>query len=587
MPKKLKFNKDKQYYINMSTESILDRIKEDRSGLDILGHKKDSLIVTSLEGGVYVREFDETGCGGIEIVTLDKFDEYVEYLTRVTLPLDDISFKVVEGGIMRDICVNKVILGQCYDLCEIASIDTLGIKVTKDIVRQLGKKDRVDTLQTLLDSNRIKKNWGNSVLEWANKVDTLEWSNNNLTCNTDESDPFLGEAYYTAFLDCNIDKIRWLLEHDFEIGEVSVNQLETVVELGKVDILDLLKEHNALESIELTRTLAVGLKYNQFVLCDWLITNLESDDVSKDISLAIIRTFGDYDSDRIGFFDNKHYYNILTAESLQFLVKYNVVLDNDAVITVFLNACEHNTISNVEYLFDHYDILNNVDIKKNAIGIASKYSSIDVFNILTTKFGNNQVDIYDAVYNASTSGNVIILNQLYDSQKEAFMKVMNRKDFDSTTAILKKYKNHSELMVSESTEHINVLKWYRANGLFSVSIIALFDLAFARGQVETMSWLESEYNPDYTKHFNGKHYHINSDFKLRSINSRLKHDVDNNEIHPIIKSLQWLKDRNFVFNSNFKKQLFELEHISVLDKSNKLLDWLKINMLESSDRLFI
>lgn len=586
MPKKLKFNKDKQYYIDMSTEMILDRIKDDASNLDILGHKKDSLIKTSLEGGVYIREFDERESGGIEIVTLDKLDQYAEYLTRVTLPVDEPSFKIVEGGIY-EICVNKVMLGQGYDLCDISSIDELGVKVTKDIVRQIGKKDRVDTLQALLDSNRIKKSWGNIVLEWSNKIETLEWANSNLTCNQDESDPSLGEAFYTAFLDGNIDKIRWLLEHDFEIGEVSVDQLKKSLETGRLDVFELLKEHNALEGIDLSRTLAVALKYNQFELSDWLITNLESEDQSNDISLAIIRSFGDYDNDRICGFDEKHYYNKLTSEVLQFLVKHNVVLDGDALVTVFLNACEHNVVSNVEYLFDNYDVLNNTDIKAEAVGLASKYASVDVFTILTNKFGNNSVNIYEAVYNASVTGNTTILNQLYDTQKEAFMKVMNRKDFDSTTAILKKYKNHSELIVSESTANIEVLKWYRANGLFSFPIINLFDLAFSKGQVDTMSWLESEYKPDYTKHFNDKYYHINHDYKLTTRMGRrklLSHcDNTDDDSCPIIRSLQWLKDRNFVFNSNFKKELFELEHINIFNKSNELLDWLKVNILVSSD----
>lgn len=592
MPKKLKFNKDKQYYIDMSTESILDSIKEDVSGLDILGHKRDLPIVTSLEGGIYIREFGENNQGGIEIVTLDKLDQYAEYLTQVTLPLDDISFKVVEDCILCDICVNKVILGQGFDLCDISSIDTLGIKVTKDIVRQIGKKDRVDTLQALLDSNRIKKSWGNIVLEWANKVETLEWANSNLTCNIDKDDLSLGEAYYTAFLDCNIDKIRWLLEHEFEIDEVSVDQLGLSLQTGRLDIFELLKKYNILEGINLVRTLAISLKHNQFELSSWLISNLESEDMSKDISLAIIRTFGNYDSDKIYNYDNKHYYNKFTSNVLYFLLDHNVFLDNDALTTVFLNACEHNTVDVVEYLFEHYDISNNADIKKEAIGIASKYSSINVFTILTTKFGNNQVNIYDAVYNASVSGNVLILNQLYDSQKEAFMKVMNRNDFDSTTAILKKYKNHSELILSQSTGNIEVLKWYRANGLFSVPIINLFDLAFSKGQVETLSWLESEYKPDYTKHFNNKYYHINSDYKHTQITRRRKllrqtNDQDECEVNPMIKSLQWLKDRNFVFNSNFKKELFELEHMSIFNKSNDLLDWLKQNILTSADAIVL
>lgn len=589
MPKKLKFNKDTQYYIDMSTEMILDRIKEDASNLDILGRKKDSLIKTSLESGVYVREFDETGYGGIEIVTLGKLDQYAEYLMRVTLPVDEPSFKVVEGG-MYDICVNKVILGQGYDLCDISSIDELGIKVTKDIVRQIGKKDRVDTLQALLDSNRIKKAWGNIVLEWANKVETLEWANGNLTCNQDESDPSLGEAFYTAFLDGNMDKIRWLLEHEFEIGEISVDQLKHSLETGRIDIFEMLKQHNALEGIELSRTLAVALKHNQFDLSEWLLANLESEDQSKDIGLAIIRTFGDYDSDRLcSFGEEKHYYNKLTPEVFQFLIKHNTVLDKDTLTTVFLNACEHNIVSNIEYLFDHYDVMNNSDIKNEAIGIASKYSSIDVFTILTNKFGNNSVDIYEAVYNASVTGNIAILNQLYDFQKEAFMKVMNRKDFDSSTAILKKYKNHAELILSESTANIEVLKWYRANGLFSVPVINLFDLAFSKGQVDTMSWLESEYKPDYTKHFNDRYYHINHNYRIMSRQTRRQKllaqsdDSTDDESCPIIRSLQWLKDRNFVFNSNFKKELFELEHINIFNKSNELLDWLKVNILVSSD----
>ena len=212
MPKKLKYNANKQYYIDMSTDMILDNIKEDLKDIDILGHKKNKQSVTSLEGGVYIKEFEGERSGGIEIFTIETLDQYAEYLTQVTLPTTDTDFEVKESDGLYGIRVNKIILGQGYDLCDVSSLDTLKIKVTKDIVRQLGKKDKIDTLQNLFDTNRLKKSWGNIVLEWANKVETLEWANQHLTCNTEESDPSLCEAYYTAFLDGNIDKIRWLLE---------------------------------------------------------------------------------------------------------------------------------------------------------------------------------------------------------------------------------------------------------------------------------------------------------------------------------------------------------------------------------------
>ncbi len=44
MPKKAKFNKDTQYYIEESTKSILKSIAEDASDLDLIGHKKDKKI---------------------------------------------------------------------------------------------------------------------------------------------------------------------------------------------------------------------------------------------------------------------------------------------------------------------------------------------------------------------------------------------------------------------------------------------------------------------------------------------------------------------------------------------------------------
>jgi hypothetical protein len=60
-------------------------------------------------------------------------------------------------------------------------------------------------------------------------------------------------------------------------------------------------------------------------------------------------------------------------------------------------------------------------------------------------------------------------------------------------------------------------------------------------------------------------------------------DENEEQTYSIIKSLQWLKDKNFVPNINFKKQIFELEHISIFDKSNEVMDWLKLNMLTSED----
>jgi hypothetical protein len=588
MPKKTKFNKDKQYYIDLSTEMILENIKNDHSDVDILGHKRDQQLVTSLEGGVYTRSFNERDVGGIDIFTLDKLDQYAEYLTQVTLPVDDPTFEVKEGGFLRDLSVNKVILGQGYDLCDINSLDTLGIKVTKDIVRQIGKKDRVDTLQALLNSNRIKKSWGNIVIEWANKVETLEWAHTNLTCNTDEDDGSLSEAFYTSFLDVNYDKIKWLLEHDFEIGHISNDQLKDTIKAGRIDVFELLKEHEALEELSFSSTLASGFKFNQLELCEWIMTNLEPEDLNKDVSLAVIRAFGDYDSDRLGLSDDRHYYNTLTPTILEFLSKHNITLDNDSLEVAFLNSCEHNTISNIEYFFEHYDVMGNANIKNESIGIATKYSSMEVFNILTNKFGQNGIDIYEAVFNASVAGNIEILNQLYDTQKEAFMKVMNRKDFDSSTAILEKYKNHSEYIVSQSTGHIEVLKWYRTNGLFSVNTLKLFDIAFSKGQVDTLTWLESEYKPNYIAHFNDKYFHISRNFsqslRRQSMLACDKNDSESQE-NPIVKSLKWLKDKNFVFGSHFKKELFEFEHIGIFNKSNDVLDWLKDNVLTSADAL--
>lgn len=580
MPKKLKFNKNKQYYVDMSTEMILETIKEDTLGIDVLGHECEKKV-TSLEGGIYTRNFDENKkTGGIEIVTTDKLDEYAEYLTQVTLPFDDPTFQLNEDDGIFGIRVNKVILGQGYNLCDYDALKSLDIKITKDIVRQIGKYDRVDTLELLMKENKIKKSWGNTVIEWANKVETLEWANSNLTCDTDKSNPSLADAYYTALLDCNVEKIKWLLEHDFEIGQVSTDQLKNAIKNNNMELFELLLKHNAFEECQLSDILTTCFKFNKLDLARWAILNIKSDNLSEDISSSVIMTFGDYDSDRMSLFDEKHYYIKITPETMTFIGEFEQNLDKDAVETIFLNSCEHNCLQNIEYLYQYYNsvLLENKTVLSSGLNISTKFNSKKVYIFLMEKVNELKIsiDLSSIILNASIAGNVELLNTLYDTQKSEFIKVMNNKDIDFSPGISGKCKNYNDYIVINSTEHVKVLDWYKNNGLFGCSLQVLFGNAFANGHVDTMSWLSEEYSVDYTSYFNNKFYHF-----YRPYQTKMNFSTNKNTDNSIVFSLKWLKDRNFKFEYRFTKELFDNAQLNIFEKHSVLLEWLKENVITS------
>lgn len=575
MPKGVKFDNTQQYYIDMSTEMILEIIEDDMKKSDMFGNTKK--IDTSLENGVYYREIRENK-GGIEIFTLNNLECGTEYVTKVKLDVDDLSFKTIDSTELYSVRVNKVILEEEYDLCDINALDALNIKITKDIVRQIGKKDRIDTLEILLKTNRLKKSWGNVILECANKIETLEWVNKHLETETDKSEQSIADAYYTAFLDKNIDKIKWLLEHEFEIAYIFVDHLIEFIKHGSIEIFKLLKLYKLLNMINLDLVLSYSLKYKQNELSIWLIVNMDqTNNINEDVSCAVINTFGNVDIDYYQTEDSNDVdcHNVFTEEILNILTSNNIVLNNEAIKIVFYNSCEHNITANILYAFNNFDILNNSEIKKNSILIAIKHNNLNVLDILLDKFKNSNVDIYDAIYNASTTGNVTVLDKLYNFNKEEFIKAMHRTDFDNITQILKIYKNHSELITTHSVEYVDVLKWYKEKGLLSVSLNLLFDDAFYNGNVETLKWLECENNFNYEKHLNQRYYRIygrSKCFKNKSSN--------------FVESLKWLIEKNFVFSNKFKKEVFD----SIYCRSENhdfMLNWIVENIIKSENVIFL
>jgi hypothetical protein len=566
---KVKLNKTQQYYIDVSREHILDVIKEDQSDLDILGHKRTKKIVSSLEGDVYRRDIEEKyGLGGIELIVLTKLDFFAEYLTQVTLPFDDPEFEITEGS--RELRVNKVILGTGYDLCDIQSIDTLGIKVTKDLVRQIGKHDRVDTLQALLNTKRIKSNWGNIVLEWCNKVETLEWANSNLNCITDSDDSSLGEAFDTALLDCNLNKISWLLSHDFEFSGFSSSSFKDTIKNGRLDIFECFKQYNGLSGLQLSGLMSLAFEYNKLHMCSWFIENIESDSSSADISTAICSAYSNSSYDKIGFDrENAHYFTSLPTDVLIFCQTHNIELDKDATHIAFLNSCEYDNVTNINMLNQQY--LESENVKSTGLDIASKYSSMNVLNMLLSSTGT-KIDLSKSVLNASVSGKVDSLEYMFTNQNSQFMDVLQRTKFDDFMAS-RKFTNHCEQILDQSTEHVTTLQWYQSKNLFTTKISDLFESAFQSGHIETMDWLFTTFNINYTEIFNDKYYHLH-------LNLRQGHKDEKNLF---VKSLDWLKLKNFVFTTHFKNIIIESAHISIFTKTNDVLEWLKVNILTSDD----
>jgi hypothetical protein len=575
MTKGSKLNKTQQYYIDMSREHILEVIKGDQTDIDVLEHKKTNKIISSLEGNLYRRDIEDKkyGLGGIELIVLTKLDFFAEYLTAVTLPFDDPEFEIVEGSI--NLRVNKVILGTGYDLCDIQSIDILGIKVTKDLVRQIGKHDRIDTLQTLLDTKRIKSNWGNIVLEWSNKVETLEWANTNLNCITDADDSSLGEAYDTALLDCNLDKISWLLSHNFEFSRFSSTSFKDAVKNGRLDIFECIKQYNGLSDLQLSDLMTLAFENNQFHMYNWFVENIVTDDIDSDISTAICsaysNSYNNLSFNNIGFDRNSaHYFASLPTEVLTFCVTRNIKLDKDATYIAFLNSCEYDNIDNINMLNQKY--LNNEKIKLEGIDIASKYSSINVLNMLLSS--GEQIDLNKSILNASVSGKVEILEYMFTNHNSQFMNVMQQTKFDDLVKSCK-FKNQRDNILNESTKHVAVLQWYHSKNLFTTDISVIshfFESAFQCGDTETMDWLFVKFNVDYVKIFNNKYYHLH-------INSRTIQDEKNS----FLKSLDWLKSKNFVFLRQFKEHLVNSTHINIFSKTNEVLEWLKANILTSDD----
>lgn len=469
--------------------------------------------------------------GGIMIIPENKIHKnYAKWLYEVILPTSDPKFimKTYED----ETYVNMLKIGQIYSISDIATIEKFNLKVNSFLIKIISEQNNLTVLQYLYNKRKLTNAFANSIIEVTSDINILNWAIETFSFDFDE-DQFVSNALFNAFNNCNLDKLKWLVDHDCKID----NSYAYLTEAGKnnrTDIFDYLLELNynfhskifsMLKKFAFGSDIVESSKPNTLT---WILNNSRLFTEPNNF----YNNFDDNsDNNSNDNFDNNSDNN---SDNMYENILLSLYPTKNRILNVFGCDSDETNINQISLDQIHYLLVNGFKFNDELMSYVLKIS-INTFN----------TEILDWI---NTNYKHIIVNNLsIDKTKYASL--------SSTKSIIEK---------CLEKQNIEILDWLKTNNYINNDIIQPNTIKSAVNEstnTESLEWLYVNYPILFAQDYSSQK--LEYPFRHFNLNNLLYETTLNNNL----KIVEWLHTKNLIkIDEKFNQIIssifvFNVEHV--------------------------